>query len=136
MGCVAFCMLNPSTADEKEDDRTITRCIDFARRWGFQGLLVVNLFAFRATKPAILKRATDPVGKENDAYLRKAAKEADLFVCAWGTNGKHQERDRAVLSMLREKGVDLHCLVTTVTGFPGHPLYLRGDTRPARYRGQ
>ena len=29
---VLFVMLNPSTADEKEDDPTITRCLGFATR--------------------------------------------------------------------------------------------------------
>lgn len=46
--------LNPSTADEKENDPTITREIDFAQRWGHSGLLKVNLFAYRSTDPDAL----------------------------------------------------------------------------------
>ena len=43
--------LNPSTADEKENDPTIVRCINFAKSWGYGGVYVANLFAFRATLP-------------------------------------------------------------------------------------
>src|SRR5689334_16488446 len=49
-----FVMLNPSTADAEVDDPTIRRCMGFARTLGFDGIGVVNLYAFRATKPADL----------------------------------------------------------------------------------
>ena len=53
--------LNPSTADHRRDDPTIRRCIGFARDWGYSGLCVANLFAFRATYPRDLFAADDPV---------------------------------------------------------------------------
>lgn len=31
-----FIMLNPSTADELEDDPTIRRCVNFAKKWGMR----------------------------------------------------------------------------------------------------
>jgi len=34
--------LNPSTADENENDPTITRCINFAKSWGYGGVCVTN----------------------------------------------------------------------------------------------
>ena len=40
---VTFIMLNPSNADEVVDDRTIKRCITFAKEWGYGRLRVVNL---------------------------------------------------------------------------------------------
>ena len=59
--------LNPSTADETKDDPTITRCINFAKSWGYGGVCMANLFAYRATEPTVMKGSTDPVGTENDA---------------------------------------------------------------------
>ena len=49
-------MLNPSTADADHDDRTIGRCISFAKREGCGGLIVGNLFQLRATDPDELRR--------------------------------------------------------------------------------
>ena len=61
--------LNPSTADEKENDPTIVRCINFAKSWGYGGVCVANLFAFRATLPIEMMASKDPIGKENDVWL-------------------------------------------------------------------
>ena len=66
---VAFVLLNPSTADDERDDPTVRRCVDFARRLGFGGLEVVNLYAYVATDPDDLRRAGHPVGPENDQHI-------------------------------------------------------------------
>lgn len=83
-----FIMLNPSTADATEDDPTIRRCISFAKREGAGAISVVNLFAFRATKPADMMKATDPIGPENNDHLREWVGHefgfAKLVIAAWG----------------------------------------------------
>lgn len=66
---VLFIGLNPSTADENEDDPTIRRCIIFAKSWGYGGLIMANLFAFRTTNPQGLYSEKNPVGSENDYYI-------------------------------------------------------------------
>ena len=66
--------LNPSTADENKDDPTIKRCVSFAKHWGYGGLIMVNIFAYRATDPRKMKKATDPVGPDNDKWIRKLAR--------------------------------------------------------------
>ncbi len=119
-------MLNPSTADAERDDPTIRRCAGFARSWGFGGMTVVNLFALRATDPARLRRARDPVGRDNDRHIAAAAS-AGLVVVAWGVHGRLGERDRAVLALL--SGCRPGCLGTTRGGHPRHPLYLPAATR-------
>ncbi len=128
-GTVVFIGLNPSTADESRDDPTTRRCIGFARWWGFARLELVNLFAFRATRPAELWAAPDPIGPGNAEAVRSAVAAADLVVCAWGNEGMGAEAER-VLDLVDSP----YCVGTTVGGAPRHPLYVRASTRPARFR--
>lgn len=121
-----FVGLNPSTADETLDDPTIRRCISFAKDWGYGGLYMTNLFAYRATQPEDMKRADDPVGPDNDYWLRKIAGQASVVVAAWGTHGTYGGRHSAVRAMLP----NLHCLRLTKDGHPSHPLYLPKKLRP------
>ena len=124
---VGFVMLNPSTADAIVDDPTIRRCLNFAQTWGSGSLWVVNLFAYRATKPQQLRQAPDPVGPENDRYLLSVRQQVQTLVAAWGNGGNLQNRARTVLQLLQKKG-RLHCLGTTQRQQPRHPLYLNCET--------
>ncbi|HEU4641266.1 MAG TPA: DUF1643 domain-containing protein [Gemmatimonadaceae bacterium] len=127
---VAFIGLNPSTADEHEDDPTIRRCAGFARAWGYGGLVMLNLFGWRATDPREMRAVVDPVGPGNDAVLREYASnpEVALLVAAWGSDGGYLTRDRAVRNLLA--GHDLFTLGLTKSGKPRHPLYLPQDLTP------
>jgi hypothetical protein len=127
---VAFIGVNPSTADEKTNDATIIRCINFAKAWGYGGLWMINLFAYRATKPKEMKLASDPVGGENDGYLIDVGRSAQLVVLAWGVHGAHRGRGREVIALLRWTEIPFMCLGVTKGGHPKHPLMLRKDTRP------
>lgn len=121
-----FVGLNPSTADENEDDPTIRRCIAFARNWGYSGLCMTNLFAFRATKPADMMNADDPIGPDNDKWLCDMASQAAIVVAAWGIHGTFADRHRTVSQLLPR----LHYLRLTKHGHPRHPLYLPRTLRP------
>lgn len=123
---VLFVMLNPSTADEREDDPTIRRCIGFARSWGAGRLRVVNLFAARATDPREMKAMDDPVGPGNDQWIAHEIANAETVVAAWGTHGAYRDRAADVMAML--PGVDWQCLGTTKDGHPRHPLYVAANT--------
>lgn len=129
---VAWLMLNPSTADESEDDPTIRRCIGFARDWGYGGLVVGNLFALRATDPGDLREHSDPVGPENDAHLQAICADADRVVAAWGAQGSLYDRASEVHQLL---DVDLYALDTTRNGQPVHPLYQPADREPRPFEG-
>ncbi|MCE9567431.1 MAG: DUF1643 domain-containing protein [Planctomycetes bacterium] len=122
-----FIMLNPSTADAMQDDPTIRRCIGFAQRWGCGRLAVLNLFAFRATDPADLKRAEEPVGPDNRAWFDQTLL-GDLstgpVVCGWGVHGEHRDQDLAVLEWLKAFGTEPLALGLTKDGHPRHPLYV------------
>jgi hypothetical protein len=123
--------LNPSTADEVQNDPTVTRCVNYARAWGFGGLLMMNAFAYRATFPKDLKAAPDPVGPDNDFWLRRMAEEARLILAAWGNHGLWLDRQAKVLSLI---GREVYCLGVTKEGAPRHPLYLRKDAEPWIFR--
>jgi hypothetical protein len=133
----AFLMLNPSTADATLDDPTIRRCVGFAKRWGSGGIVVVNLFARRATDPAELLEhdRADVVGPDNDEHLRAVFRTVDSVVCAWGAHPVvRRNRVGEVLSLI-PPGVEVSCLGTTKDGHPKHPLYLRADTERVPFRG-
>ena len=124
--------LNPSTADDHVDDPTIRRCVRFAQFWGFGGLVMTNLFAYRSTTPESLFAAKDPVGPDNDDYLRLAANESTLVIAAWGNLGSHRQRDCQVQKFFPR----LHYLRLTKSGQPGHPLYLPGKLWPVLWQGR
>lgn len=121
--------LNPSTADADEDDPTIRRCVGFAKRLGFSGLLVANLFAARSTSPLGLKNFADPIGADNDLWLTRLQSRAARIVVAWGNGGSLGSRSGEVLKLLR----DPYCFGKTQSGHPRHPLYLRGTSPIERY---
>ena len=92
---VLFIMLNPSTADAHRNDLTTRRCINYAKKWGFGGLMIGNIYPFRAKRPKYLKKWTNNCGREeykalfeNMDYVKDMAEQADITVCAWGGNHK------------------------------------------------
>ena len=121
-----FIGLNPSTADETNDDPTVRRCIRYAKYWGYSGLCMTNLFAFRATNPEDMKAAEDPIGPENNQTLIDKAKNAEIIIAAWGIHGKYISRDKEVLGIIPQ----LYYLRLTKKGYPGHPLYLPKNLKP------
>lgn len=124
-----FIALNPSTGDfSVKDNSTVRVCMNFARRWGYGGMLLANLFAYSSTDKSALFKVKDPVGPRNDSYIRQLSKEAALTVCAWSDTGGYMERDIKVLKMLKDPHP--HCLVKLKSGRPGHPLYKRRELTP------
>jgi len=123
-----FVCLNPSTADETQDDPTVLRCIGFAKSWGFGGIQMTKLFAFRATEPRVMMAAPDPVGVDNDEWLQELARDAGVIVGAWGNLGSFMNRSQHVLNLLPA----ISYLKMNNTGHPAPPLYLKADLRPIR----
>lgn len=123
---VEFIMLNPSTADATANDPTIRRCMSFARLWGYDGILVRNLYAYRATDPKELTRAKDPFGPDNDRYL--GVSDAARTIAAWGANPAaqfwwHSAGNNGRPRVIRRRS-GLYCLGLTAAGHPRHPLYV------------
>ena len=133
-----FIMLNPSTADHDVSDPTVTRCIQYARRWGHTGLLVTNLFGLRATDPRELYKADDPFGEGNTNFVLAAARQPEVkrVVCAWGTHGALKNAGPDMIELLWQYGVAPYCLKETKNGHPVHPLYQRADIEPVLLVGE
>jgi hypothetical protein len=136
-----FIGLNPSTADEHKDDPTLRRVKAFARSWGYGGVIMTNLFAWRDTLPKNMKRAVQPIGEpmlnhmhirghvftnRNDSILLRVAEQCLLSIAAWGNHGAHLKREEHVKILLPR----LRCLRLTGAGHPEHPLYMPSNTLP------
>ncbi len=124
-----FIGLNPSTADEVEDDRTISRCISYAKQWGYGGIIMANLFAYRTPYPVEMMKSQDPIGQENDFWLRKLADQASMTVAMWGNLGTFRDRGNEVAKMFPE----LQCLQITGAGQPHHTRSLPNGLLPMPY---
>ncbi|MDP5273252.1 DUF1643 domain-containing protein [Chengkuizengella axinellae] len=129
---VGFLMLNPSKADEVEDDNTIRKCVHFAKSWGYGSLEVINLFAYRATYPTELKSVEDPVGSLNDIYIKKVVDRCDQVILAWGNRGSYLKRNEEVLKMIDPD--KLYVLEMSLEGHPKHPLFLSSTLKPKPYK--
>lgn len=125
-----FVMLNPSTADEKKDDPTIRRCIGFAKGFGYGGIIITNLFSYRATDPKKLYTTTDDECDPkynieiNNKYITLMASYCEKTIFAWGTHGRLNNQDLKVSELLPKS----YCLGVTVHNNPRHPLYLPKST--------
>lgn len=126
LGTAMFIGLNPSTADEVEDDPTVRRCINFAKSWGYSRLCMTNIFGYRATDPKVMKSVEEPIGEENNSYLCQLASEAAIVIAAWGVHGEYLDRGNRVAELIP----DLHCLGYTKHRHPRHPLYVIGSQVP------
>jgi hypothetical protein len=136
-GDVLWVMLNPSTADAETDDPTITRCIGYSKGWGYSGLMVGNLYGYRATDPDALWDAAgniDVIGSENDQHLCRMATTAEIIIAAWG--GHADDKRAAAIARLLSGFGPLYCIGKTKHGQPWHPLYKAKDLRPMPYAHQ
>ena len=129
---VVFIGLNPSTADESEDDSTIRRCIDFAESWGYGGIYMLNLFAYRTKEPKIMKSMDDPVGPDFLKYFAAHVSLVSTVVVAWGNHGEFQDRANEVLDLIMDN-YNVRCFGLNKNKTPKHPLYLKGTTPLMKY---
>ncbi len=121
-------MLNPSRAESAENNPTVKRCINFAKSWGYGGVYVGNLYAYRTAYPKELKKASYPEGDENRNHLMEMESKCELTICAWGVHagGTELEKTKWVFELFGK----LHYLALSKDGIPRHPLYLRKDLKP------
>ena len=133
---VMFIMMNPSRADKTEEDRSVAKCVRFAKAWSYGGIYVGNTFAYRATNKKHLSGTHDPVGPENDKHLIAMAKLAEKVIFAYGQPGHRSLQDQGprLAKMLIGKGIKPYVLKLSTNGTPCHPLYLRKTLRPVVWK--
>ncbi len=124
---IAFIGLNPSTANETDDDPTIRRVVSFSKKWGYGGVYMVNLFAYVTSDPAQLSQCEDPLG-DNDFWLDHVARICLKVVFAWGSFPQAADRAREVIQKF-----DGYALVVNKDGSPRHPLYVLASTELIQY---
>jgi len=136
-GEVLFIMLNPSTANAWKDDLTTIRCINFAKKWGYGGIMIGNIYPFRAKRPKDLKKwlnegsdyAFWKSGDDNRNHVEEMAEQADLIVCAWGCNYKGGTPD-----WVEELGDLFYLELCKDNITPKHPLgNISKDAIPTNY---
>lgn len=130
---INFLLLNPSTATELANDPTVARCQTRAKMWGYGAVIITNIFAWRDTDPAAMKKAAEPIGVDNDFAIWEAWRVSDKTVCGWGGHGKHLGRDKYVREHLFGDHPNLWCLKQSADCQPWHPLYLPYSLEPIHF---
>lgn len=129
---LAWVTLNPSEADASTDDATIKKVCRFSLLWGYGGIDVYSLFAFRSDEPFYLFRCEDPVGPLNDHWLSKIV--CRPVVCAWGAlHPRWREREKSVCRMLAENECEFMCIGWTKDRWPMHPSRAAYTERPIKW---
>lgn len=125
---VLFIMLNPSTASGSIDDPTIRRCVGFASNWGYGGILVGNLFAFRATNPIDIPKVIDPNHADlNSQSVMEMYWKSKITVFAWG-NPPIAHPSCPLVGFQNTFNLGL-----TKRLNPKHPLYIKKDQPLIKY---
>lgn len=131
---VMFIGLNPSTANETENDPTIRRVIRFAKDWGYGGVYMMNLFPLVSTDPSVLTEFYDYdyheiEDIENMRQLLEKRKMCNSIIFAWGNFKEAQQRAKSVSGYFK----DANCLGLNKNGTPKHPLYIAANTQPIKF---
>jgi hypothetical protein len=127
-------MLNPSTADARQDDATIRSCVRLLTGLGYGSMEVVNLMAYRATNPKDLPtKPSDALGANNPNVIGAAAFRCDIVICAWGAHPYADHFARGCLDIVSLNKPTVYCFGRTKHGAPKHPLYIKSGTSLETY---
>ncbi len=122
-------MLNPSTADARQDDATISSCVRLLAGLGYGSMEVVNVIAWRATDPSEVAKQEDPIGPRNLTIIEAAIGRCDVAICAWGAYPPAKQYAIEPLNAIRSRRPAVYCFGKTKHGAPKHPLYIKSGTQ-------
>ena len=123
---ILYIMLNPSFADDKDDDPTIRRLINFTKKFNSGGFLVGNIFTTITPNPKELDKSKG-MSDKNFEELIKLINKVDQIVYAWGNSVEEPQ-------LLKKLVLSPKCFGKNINGTPKHPLYLPKDSKLIAYR--
>jgi len=127
---ILFIMLNPSTASDDKDDKTIKILYEITNKWNCGNIYVGNIYPYCASKPSLLNNITIPneIIETNINYVKEMVDICDIIIYAWGTKGPlgDKQLEPEWLKDIVKKNV--YCISKSVKGVPKHPCQW-GDWR-------
>ena len=123
---ILYIMLNPSLADDKNDDPTIRRLINFTKKFNYGGFLVGNIFTTITPNPKELDKSKG-MSDKNFEELIKLINKVDQIVYAWGSSIEEPQ-------LLKKLVLNPKCFGKNLNGTPKHPLYLPSQTKLINFR--
>ena len=124
---VLFIMLNPSLADNYQDDPTIRRLIKFAKLYGYGGFYVGNLFSYITPYPSELLDKDLMFSKKNIHEIKNMTGLIKDVVYGWGNSFEEPEWLKQIISNPK-------CFGKNKNKTPKHPLYLSYNHKLVNYR--
>lgn len=135
--------INPSVACAEFDDNTSANVIEFARRAGANGAVMLNVTPQITTYPSELGTRLMPDGTDDLqwATLKDALDLRSVHVvAAWGKRQRQlaswTDRVARIRRMAEAANVDLMCLGMNGDGSPRHPSRLAYETPIVPWRGK
>ena len=123
---ILYIMLNPSLADDKNDDPTIRRLINFTKKFNYGGFLVGNIFTKITPNPKEIDKSKGMSDKNFEKLLNLINK-VDQIVYAWGSSIEEPQ-------LLKKLVLSPKCFGKNFNGTPKHPLYLPSQTKLINFR--
>ena len=123
---ILYIMLNPSFADDKDDDPTIRRLINFTKKFNYGGFLVGNIFTTITPNPKELDKSKG-MSDKNFEELIKLINKVDQIVYAWGSSIEEPQ-------LLKKLVLNPKCFGKNLNGTPKHPLYVPSQTKLINFR--
>ena len=121
---ILFILLNPSNADEKNDDKTVKKLIGFTKIFEYGGFYLGNLYSLTNSTPSPAKFICDEA--RNIKHIEIMKKKCKQVVVGWGKLGKYP-------NWLIDKRMKPMCFGVNKNGTPKHPLYLSYETELINY---
>lgn len=120
---VSFIGLNPSTANEHNNDNTITKVMKIAAHNGYGGVYMLNLYSCVTAYPDEIDSKDSKAIRINAVFIEEFTKN-DVVFC-WGNFKQAQEISRGVI----QKFNNTLCIAQNKNGSPKHPLYCKDDSK-------